>query len=188
MTFYRSLVGAICLLVGASLSSASNSTCVCTTVPCPIVGTNYLTVGGGAVGTYKYVDHGVPVVSSASITIDISQIDMGTDTTSCTQDYSRSLDDDGVKDCDAGHILAHRLGGPGNQPINIFPQDLSVNRGAYAQFEGAIHDCIVAGAKSAYLTWSFTYASSTNTKPIGVKYTVDYSGGSCADTSMDFTN
>ncbi len=34
------------------------------------------------------------------------------------------LDDDGVKDCDAGHILAHRLGGPGNQPINIFPQVL----------------------------------------------------------------
>lgn len=39
-----------------------------------------------------------------------------------TQNYSRSLDDDGVQDCDAGHILAHRLGGPGNQPINIFPQ------------------------------------------------------------------
>ena len=50
---------------------------------------------------------------------------MGTDTTTCTQNYSRSLDDDGVQDCDAGHILAHRLGGPGNQPINIFPQVLN---------------------------------------------------------------
>ena len=39
---------------------------------------------------------------------------MGTDTTSCTQKYSRLLDDDGVKNCDAGHILARRLGGPGN--------------------------------------------------------------------------
>ena len=28
----------------------------------------------------------------------VSNIDKGTDTTSCTQDYSRSLDDDGVKD------------------------------------------------------------------------------------------
>jgi hypothetical protein len=36
-----------------------------------------------------------------------------------------------VKDCDAGHILAHRLGGPGNQPINIFPQV------CWRSFEGA---------------------------------------------------
>lgn len=62
------------------------------------------------------------MVKSASVTITKANLDKGTDTTSCTQDYSRSLDDDGVKDCDAGHILAHRLGGPGNQPINIFPQ------------------------------------------------------------------
>ena len=54
------------------------------------------------------------------------------------------LDDDGTKDCDAGHILAHRLGGPGNQPINIFPQDLSVNRGAFNQYEDNIYDCIMA--------------------------------------------
>ena len=26
------------------------------------------------------------------------------------------------QNCDAGHILAHRLGGPGVQPTNIFPQ------------------------------------------------------------------
>ena len=188
MTFYRSLVVALCLLLGTGFTSASNSTCVCTTVPCPVVGANYLTVGGGAVGTYNYVDHGVPVVSSASITIDSSQLDKGTDTTSCTQDYSRSLDDDGVKDCDAGHILANRLGGPGNQPINIFPQDLSINRGSYAQYENGIYDCIKGGAKSASLSWTFTYASTSNTKPTGVKYTVDYSGGSCEDTSMDFPN
>jgi hypothetical protein len=70
-----------------------------------------------------YESHnGVPVVISASTTVLKSNLDKGTDTTSCTQDYSRSLDDDGVQDCDAGHILANRLGGSGNQPINIFPQ------------------------------------------------------------------
>lgn len=80
-------------------------------------------VGGGAKGTYLYVFHNnQAVVSSASVTITMADLDKGTDTTSCTQSYSRMLDDDGVKDCDAGHILAHRLGGPGNQPINIFPQ------------------------------------------------------------------
>jgi len=82
-----------------------------------------LRLGGGGTGTYTYETHGsYPVVKSASVTITKSNLDMGSDTTSCTQDYSRNLDDDGIKDCDAGHILAHRLGGPGNQPINIFPQ------------------------------------------------------------------
>jgi hypothetical protein len=45
------------------------------------------------------------------------------------------LDDDGVKDCDAGHILANRLGGPGNQPINIFPQ-VSMNMFYVQKSEG----------------------------------------------------
>ena len=65
-----------------------------------------------------------PVVKSAKVTITAANLDMGTETTTCTQSYSRSLDDDGIQNCDAGHILAHRLGGPGNQPINIFPQVL----------------------------------------------------------------
>lgn len=79
--------------------------------------------GGGGTGKYTYATHnGVPVVTSVSATITKSDLDTGSDTTSCTQSYSRTLDDDGVVDCDAGHILAHRLGGPGNQPINIFPQ------------------------------------------------------------------
>ena len=111
---------------------------------------------------------------------------MGSDTSSCTQAYSRSLDDDGTADCDAGHILANRLGGPGNQPINIFPQDLSINRGAYAQYEGDIHDCVVLGA-TAELSWVFTYASTYVTKPSSVKYYAHYSGF-CTDTAVTFSN
>ena len=145
-------------------------------------------IGGGSVGTYYYVTHnGIPVVSSASVTIYPSDLDKGSDTTSCTQSYSRSLDDDGVQDCDAGHILAHRLGGPGNQPINIFPQDLSVNRGAYAQYEDEIYDC-VKGAKSGSLSWTFSYASSSNTKPNKVTYKASFSGGSCSSLSETFSN
>lgn len=149
----------------------------------------FICSGGGAIGTYIYVDHnGTPVVSSASVTVTLADMNKGTDTTSCTQDYSRSLDDDGVKDCDAGHILANRLGGPGNQPINIFPQNLSVNRGAYNQFEGEIYDCIMGGATSASLSWTFTYASTTNTKPISLTYSAKFSGGSCGDKYSEFTN
>lgn len=99
------------------------------------------------------------------------------------------LDDDGTKDCDAGHILANRLGGPGNQPINIFPQDLSVNRGAYNQFEAVIYDCLMKySATQAKLSWTFSYSSSTKTKPNQVKYVADFTGGTCVDTTMTFTN
>ena len=152
---------------------------------------NYLTEGGGAKGTYNYITQGGhAVVSSASVTITKVDLDMGTDTTSCTQDYSRSLDDDGVSDCDAGHILAHRLGGPGNQPINIFPQDLSVNRGSYAQFEDEIYDCILSGTSiSGSLSWKFTYGNSSATKPSAVSYAASFSsGGTCKTISADFPN
>lgn len=129
------------------------------------------------------------MISKASITITSADLDEGSDTTSCTQDYARSLDDDGVEDCDAGHILANRLGGPGNEPINIFPQDSSVNRGIYAQFENDIYDCIVDGASYASLSWTFHYSSSSKTKPSSVEYSVKYgSGGSCTSAYESFTN
>lgn len=173
-----------------ALLNATSSPCICTSVPCPVPGANYLVEGGGGTGTYYYSLHNnIPVVTSASIHITKNNLDKGSDTTSCTQSYARMLDDDGVQDCDAGHILAHRLGGPGNQPINIFPQDLSVNRGSYAQFEDGIYQCIMnKGATSADLSWSFVYSSSTRTKPNTVTYRVKYTGGSCTDISKDFPN
>jgi len=73
--------------------------------------------------------------------------------------------------------------------INIFPQDLSVNRGAYAQYEDGIYTCITAkGASIADLYWVFYYSSTSKTKPINVTYDVKYYDGSCASTSKTFTN
>ena len=162
---------------------------MCTTVACPVSGSNSLTEGGGAHGVYEYAMHnGHAVVTSASAKISPATLDKGTDTTSCTQSYARSLDDDGTVDADAGHILAHRLGGLGNQPINIFPQDLSVNRGAYAQFENKIYDCVAGGASSASLSWTFQYSSSSKTKPSKVTYSASFSGGSCSTLSESFSN
>lgn len=177
-------------------NSYNSTTCVCTTVPCPVEGENYLDEGGGGVGTYSYAanDNGIVIVRSAEVTITKSNLDGGTGTTSCTQSYSRTLDDDGKEDCDAGHILAHSLGGPGNQPINIFPQDAHVNRGEWAQYEGDIYDCLDSGsADSAKLSWKFVYDKTTDTKPISATYSVDYSGGNkedpeCVDKSEEFTN
>lgn len=194
MLFKTSIVAGLVAsaVSGAEYGSAavSATTCVCTTVPCPVAGNNYLAIPGGGTGTYYYVTHSnQAVVSSASVTVTLANMDKGSDTTSCTQDYSRMLDDDGTKDCDAGHILAHRLGGPGNQPINIFPQDLSVNRGAYAQYEDSIYQCITKyGASKAALAWTFSYSNSTRTKPSGVTYKATYTGGTCTTTTQTFTN
>ena len=164
---------------------------MCTTVTCPVSGSNYLTtVGSKAQAKYTYSTHnGHAVVTSASVAITTADLDKGTDTTSCTQDYSRTLDDDGVQDCDAGHILAHRLGGAGTEPINIFPQDLSVNRGDYAQYEGDIYACLsTGGASKASLSWSFSYESTSHTKPNGVTYSASFTSGSCTSMSKKFSN
>lgn len=166
------------------------STCICTTVSCPQIGENKLIMGDGTANIdYIYVQHGDHiVVQSATGTITASDLDHGTGTTSCTQKYSRMLDDDGIQDCDAGHILANRLGGYGNQPINIFPQDASINRGEYAQFENDIYECITEDTKEIHLDWNFIYSNNTQTKPDSVKYTAEFSGGKCSHLSSIFSN
>ena len=67
----------------------------------------------------KLGDDHYEVVVSASGTITPDSLDNGSETTSCTQQYSRSLEDDGEQNCDAGHILANRLGGYGNIPTAV---------------------------------------------------------------------
>ena len=170
--------------------SNTDSYCVCTTVPCPVVGQNNIQMGGGTAKiTYEYKLHNDnPVVVNAHGMITQIDLDKGTDTTSCTQKYSRMLDDDGIQDCDAGHILANRLGGYGNEPLNIFPQDASINRGLYAQFENSIYHCIDSGANDASFKWIFTYENETRTKPNKINYSVSFNGGNCTYLSSDFTN
>ena len=167
----------------------SASQCICTTVPCPVQGNNIITEGGGGYGSYYYIMHNdYPVVINANGAITPLDLDHGTDTTSCTQHYSRMLDDDGIQDCDAGHILANRIGGYGNEPLNIFPQDASVNRGSYAQFENLIYHCIDSGAKDANFNWEFAYENETRTKPYQIEYSVSFNGGNCTYLSSVFTN
>lgn len=165
------------------------SNCVCTTVPCPINGENILIEGSGGKGTYYYNNHNdQPVVSYAYATITNDDLDQGTGTTSCTQDYSRMLDDENLE-CDAGHILAHRLGGPGNQPINIFPQKPSVNRGIYKSFEQKIYDCVNNNhSVTATLYWQFYYEDSLHTRPYEVYYNASFIGSDCEPMEELFDN
>ena len=166
------------------------SSCVCTTVQCPTEGTNSIVMGNGyAEIQYMYKNHtNYEVVISAFGTITPNSLDHGTETTSCTQKYSRMLEDDGNENCDAGHILANRLGGYGNIPINIFPQNSSINRGAYAQFEGNIYECMKSGATTGHLSWEFYYESIEHTMPNEVKYVATFDGGTCKAINSVFPN
>jgi len=178
------------LLTAVSLYTIHASTCVCTTIICPVEGKNDIIMGAGfAHMEYTYQQHGdYDVVVSASGTIGPGSLDNGTGTTSCTQQYSRMLEDDGDKDCDAGHILANRLGGYGNEPINLFPQSVSVNRGIYAQFEGDIYDCMKSGASVGQLSWEFKYETPERTMPTTVNYSATFNGGNCTTISSIFPN
>jgi hypothetical protein len=127
-------------------------------------------------------------VVSAFGTITPDSLDNGTGTTSCTQQYSRMLEDDGVENCDAGHILANRLGGYGNIPTNLFPQNSTINRGIYAQFEGEIYECMKSGAKIAHLSWVFYYENTKHTMPNSVNYVAKFDGGECTTLQSLFPN
>ena len=171
------------------LVSVFSSDCVCTTVECPQKGINNVIMGNGNAHidyVYEYQNDQL-VVTSASGTIYPESLYYGTETTSCTQKYSRMLEDDGNQNCDAGHILANHLGGYGNIPTNIFPQDLSINRGSYAHFENDIYECMMSGAKSGFLQWKFTYKTN-HTMPYQVDYQADFENGNCTHIQSQFSN
>ena len=180
----------LCSLLNVVALINAETECICTTVPCPEVGKNLIIMGDGSAKiTYEYKLHNnYPVVISAYGEVTQKDLDHGTETTSCTQKYSRMLDDDGIQDCDAGHILANRLGGYGNEPLNIFPQDPSINRGSYAQFENNIYHCIDSGANTAKFEWEFIYNNDSRTKPSKVEYSVSFNGGNCTKLASTFTN
>ena len=166
----------------------ASTSCICTTVPCPIIGENTLVEGLSGKGIYYYENHtDQPVVKYTYATITNEDIDHGSETTSCTQEYSRMLDDENLE-CDAGHILAHRLGGPGNQPINIFPQKPSVNRGIYKSFEQKIYDCLNNGSVTASLYWEFFYEDVWHTRPYEVYYNASFVGSECEPMEELFDN
>jgi len=178
-----------CIFLLLPLVRIISSNCVCTTVDCPIEGINHVIMGNGyAHIDYMYEYHNEQlVVTSASGILYPDSLNCGTDTTSCTQKYSRMLEDDGNQNCDAGHILANHLGGYGHIPTNIFPQDFSINRGVYAHFENNIYECMLSGASSGHLQWKFYYQSN-HTMPYQVDYQADFENGSCKHIQSQFTN
>ena len=169
--------------------TAQDSPGVCTTVPFPEVGENTIIMGNGnAEMTYIYESHNnFPVVVSAKGTLNPESLDNGSGTNDCVRKYARMLEDGGEQSCDAGHILANRLGGYGNQPLNIFPQNSTINEGIFAQFEGKIYDCM-KNSSVGYLNWEFIYPGSQYTQPNKVIYSAEFENSSCEKLYQEFTN
>ena len=91
----------------------------------PFAGSNPLSAGGGGQCKYNY---DAPVVTSATCTITPDDINKGTGTNQADRDYVHRLGGhDGCDHDDAGHILAHQLGGKA-VPTNLFPQVPHLNR------------------------------------------------------------
>ena len=148
--------------------------CFCDEKKCPIIGYNYLyNEKSNITITYFYIkqNNGKIVVSNASTIISYESLDNGSSTNKCVEEYSKSLNDLNNTKVDAGHILAKRLGGLGTEPLNIFPQNYTINRGIYAQYENEIYQLIYKNTlKSIKLEWKFYYKTKKNTRPYKIKY------------------
>ncbi|MBS4202190.1 PrsW family intramembrane metalloprotease [Bacillus sp. FJAT-49732] len=107
-----------------------------------------------------------------SVFAKISHLKKGTATNDASRRYARSL---GKQTDDAGHGIGNNLGGLGSRfSGNIFPQNLSINRGKFAQFEGMIADEVQAG-KTVFVRVVPKYASGS-TRPYEVVYNVRIDG------------
>ena len=119
-------------------------------------------------------------VLTAKGTVTSSNIGKGSATNASSREYARSL---GLPTDDAGHMIGKQLGGSGGKD-NVFPQDLHINRGKFAQFEGDVVDFVKLHGQ-ADITVEFEYANG-GTRPTKVTYTATAPNGE--KLSKEFEN
>lgn len=100
----------------------------------------------------------------ANANITKADLGTGTNTNASSRTYARSLGD---QTDDAGHIIGKQLGGSGGTK-NVFPQNVNLNRGQFAQFEGKVAD-LVHTKGSATITIKFEYGNG-GTRPTNIIY------------------
>ena len=66
------------------------------------------------------------------------------------------------------------------------PQAPHLNRGDWEAFERTVYSCVTSGV-TAKLSWTFTYSSSTHTRPSKMSYSAEYSKG-CDSAHQSFDN
>jgi len=151
----------------------------------PVPGTNVLVPGSYV---YNQVDSARVRVFTARAEVTEANLDKGSDTTETTRNWAKYQ---GLPTDDAGHILANRLGGSGKEPVNIFPQNPTINRGQYRVFEGTIYECIKSSPGiTASLTWTFSYAFPNSTRPTGIDYCARFTSSvpPCVNGCRQFSN
>ena len=116
--------------------------------------------------------NGHTTVSMAAFRLDAGvPIPAGQDTTAASRQWARSI---GFGNEDAGHVIRKTFGGFAtfNQAPdgNIFPQNLSYNRGYMNSFDNVARDAYRAG-NDVCVNVVLEYASATDTRPTGVLFT-----------------
>ena len=137
---------------------------------------NYYASGGG-IGTFVYVvnANNVPIINTAVIIISKANLDKGFSPSPVATNYVRFLAQG--DSCLPGMILGTRLGGKGNDLMNIFPISSSMKT-MYDAFESKIYDCLANdNAASVTLRWTFYYVLTTDTKPYKVLYHASFHEG-----------
>ncbi|CAG9611927.1 hypothetical protein BACCIP111899_01099 [Bacillus rhizoplanae] len=130
-----------------------------------------ITTTGGL--TYRTIHGSNGELRSVFAKIERRHIKTGTDTNKASREFVRKLGKNN-KD-DAGHGIGSRLGGLGSKNSgNIFPQNLSVNRGRFSQFEGMIAEEVKAG-KTVFVRVVPKYAAGSE-RPYEVLYQVRING------------
>ncbi|MDN4523991.1 DNA/RNA non-specific endonuclease [Fictibacillus fluitans] len=105
--------------------------------------------------------------------IEPNSLGKGTDTNDASRKLMRLFG--GRNTDDAGHAIGNKLGGLGNKnSANLFPQNHSINRGAFRAFEKQIHDEVKAG-KTVFVRVVPKYAAGAN-RPHEVAYSVRVNG------------
>ncbi|HSN87046.1 MAG TPA: RHS repeat-associated core domain-containing protein, partial [Thermoanaerobaculia bacterium] len=115
-----------------------------------------------------------------------ADLDTGTGTNQTTRSFVHSI---GNSNDDAGHPIANRLGGPGNDVEFIFPQDPSTNRGVFRMHEAQVYEDVdTPGAADISLQFHYTGSS---LRPDQITYDatiLDTSGAVVTSYSETFDN
>ncbi|MDM5339140.1 DNA/RNA non-specific endonuclease [Fictibacillus enclensis] len=105
--------------------------------------------------------------------IEPKSLGKGTDTNDASRKLMKLFG--GKNTDDAGHAIGNKLGGLGNKnSANLFPQNHSINRGAFRAFEKQIHDEVKAG-KTVFVRVVPKYAPGA-IRPHEVAYSVRING------------
>jgi hypothetical protein len=118
----------------------------------------------------------------------VGTLGFGSDTDVDARRWSRCVV--GIDGDDAGHVIANKLGGSGHLiDQNLFPQNLSINRGRYRAREGRVRQAITTGGRvCVHITYDYKPTSVNPNRPSSVTYDVYLNFMLNPTMPVDFSN